>query len=625
MRAVRIDDGLWGARRKVNVEKSIPSTIKLIEEHGYLDNFRRLSKGKNVPKKGPVFADTDTYKWLEAAGFAMQSQDLPALKALAEDAISEVVAIQESSGYLNAHFVGDLASRRLLPETMEYGHELYNLGHLLQGAVAYYRATGNRKMLDAGAKMADYLIRDFGADKKPLLAGHPEVEMALVELYRTTGDRRYLDLAGYILGGDKRLDRRPERVVYTFSGTPFFERKQLEGHSVRAMYASCGATDYYLETGDSRYLKTLENLWQDLVNRKMYITGGIGSRWEGEAFGQAYELPNARSYAETCAAIGSMMWNWRMLAATGDARYADVIERALYNAINVGVSVDGVLYCYRNPLESPGIDEPNWQSKDGRVRNSWYDVLCCPPNIQRTLASLPGYFYSTSKDGVYVHLFHNSELSWKLADGTAIRITQKTGYPWDGEVSIRVEPGKPADFTFHVRVPGWTTRATLEVNGKPAAGEVRPGTYVALRRTWHSGDAVRLKLDMSPRLVVTNPRVAENTGRVAVERGPLVYCLEGLDQPREAGSLSDVMLAAGKGAGFREEFKPDLLGGVMVLRHPAFVYTNSLTSEPLYGLLGSQPRRPTQRTELTFIPYYVVANREPSPMMVWIPLAQSTR
>ncbi len=622
--AVTIRDGLWADRRKVNVEKSIPSIKELLEEHGYIDNFRRLSQGKDVPKKGPVFADTDTYKWLEAVGFVLQSEDHPELRALADKTIDEVVAIQEPSGYLNAHFVGDLKDRRLLPETVEYGHELYNLGHMLQGAIAYYRATGNRKLLDAGAKFADYLAQNFGPDKKPLFSGHPELEMALVELYRTTGEKRYLNLAGYLLGGDKRLDRRISREIYTFSGTPFVERKQLEGHSVRAMYMCSGATDYYLETGDKAYWNTLEKLWQDLVTGKMYITGGVGSRWTGEAFGEAYELPNGRSYAETCAAIGNMMWNWRMLAATGEARFTDVIELALYNAVNVGMSLSGTLYCYRNPLESSGVDEPNWQSDDGTVRNPWYDVLCCPPNIERTFASLPGYFYSTSGDGIYLHLFHNSDLDWHLEDGTALNVAQKTDYPWDGAVTVTVNPAQAKEFTFYLRIPGWARSAQVAVNGTAVSGGVKPGTYLPIRRTWNPGDEIRLTLPMQPQLITANPLLRENGGRTAVQRGPLVYALEKIDQPAAVSTLSEVQLVIPKDpqAGFKIERRNDLLGGVVVLKHPAQIFTSSLTGEPLYRPLSTEMRRPTQPVELTFIPYYAWANRTPSPMLVWVPYAR---
>ena len=304
------------------------------------------------PQHGPVYSDSDVYKWTEAVGFVLQSGDRPDLRASAEKAISEVVAVQEPSGYLNTYYVDDRKSLRMQPQTQTTGHELYNIGHMLQGAIAYYRGTGDRKLLDAGIRFVDdFLIPNYGpAPKKPIVSGHPEIEMALIELYRITGDKRQLDLAGYILQGDKRIELPERRTIYMFCGTPFTERTKLEGHAVRAMYACCGATDYYMETGDDSYWQTLNKLWTDMTSTKMYVTGGVGSRADGEAFGDAYELPNFRAYGESCAAIGNMMWNWRMLAATGEAKFTDVIERALYNGINSGMSLDGVMYCYRNPL-----------------------------------------------------------------------------------------------------------------------------------------------------------------------------------------------------------------------------------------------------------------------------------
>ncbi|MBA0087112.1 MAG: glycoside hydrolase family 127 protein, partial [Acidobacteria bacterium Pan2503] len=408
--AVTVTSGFWAARRQTNVEKSIPSMEKLLQANGRMDNFLRLAGQSDAPQRGPVFSDSDVYKWTEAAGFALQSADLPELRTVADKIIKEVVAVQEPSGYLNTYYVGDRAKDRMTPEVQRWGHELYNLGHLLQGAIAYYRATGDSTLLDAGIRFVDsFLLPNFGPgpDKKPIFSGHPEIELALIELYRTTGDKRHLELAGYILQGDDRIKVPHRGYVYHFCGIPFTSRTHLEGHAVRAMYACCGATDYYLETGDQAYWKTLNTLWDDLVNRQMYVTGGVGARSDGEAFGDAYELPNFTAYGESCAAIGNMMWNWRMLAATGDAKYADVIERALYNGIDSGMSLDGTLYCYRNPL---GFDP----STGDHIRNPWYDVTCCPPNLERTFASLPGYFYSTSSEGLYLHLYDNSVLDWHL-------------------------------------------------------------------------------------------------------------------------------------------------------------------------------------------------------------------
>ena len=623
--AITINDGFWAERRRAALDKSIPAAQQLLEANGYVDNFRRISKGKDAPRKGPVFTDSDTYKWIEAVGFFLQSGPQPKLRAQAEAYIDEIVAAQEPDGYLNTYWVGDRAKERLLPETMDWGHELYCLGHMLQGAIAYYRATGHTKLLEAGRRYADFLIEGYGPGKKPLLAGHPEIEMSLIELYRTTGDRRYLDLAGYILNGDPRIVRRPDRVVYTFSGIPFTQRTKLQGHAVRAMYASCGATDYYLETGDPKYWQTLENLWQDMVSSKMYVTGGLGARWEGESFGDAYELPNARAYAETCAAIGNLMWNWRMLAASGDARYADLLERALYNAINVGMSLDGALYCYYNPMEFTGRSDPNRHSKDGSVRNPWYEVFCCPPNIERTLGALPGYFYSTSKDGLYLHLYGSSSLDWHLEDGAGLKIEQKTNYPWEESVDLVVSPAEPRDFTLYLRIPGWTSSAKLSVNGESWKGALKPGAYAPVRRRWSAGDRMRLEFDMTPQLITSNPRVAENIGKVAVERGPLVYTLEQIDQPGGA-SVFDVALLGGRNPGqdFKLAFRPDLLGGVVVLQHQGVMLDTPAAGQALYGPLGGETRKHGAEVDLTFVPYYAWANRQPSSMRVWIPYVEAT-
>jgi DUF1680 family protein len=430
VRAVTIEDGFWAARREVNVTESIPTMHDLMESHGRMNNFRRLIGQSNAPQISRPFADTDVYKWTEAVAFTLQSGDRAELRKTSEEIIDLIVAVQKPNGYINTYFVDDRAALSMTPETQLMGHELYCLGHMLQGAIAYYRATGERKWLDAGIRMVDdFLLPTFGpAPKQPIISGHPEVEMALIELYRITGDRRQLDMAGYILGGDSRIPVLGQVSIYLFSGTPFTQRTQVEGHAVRAMYACCGATDYYMETGDATYWKTLNTLWDSMAGTKMYVTGGVGSRASGESFGDAYDLPNASAYAETCAAIGNMMWNWRMLAASGDAKFTDVLERALYNGVNSGMSLGGTLYCYRNPLAldpaSTEVYAPKFATYSA-VRNPWYETICCPPNFERTIASLPGYFYSTASDGLYLHLYDNSTLDWHLEDGTGLRVTQK--------------------------------------------------------------------------------------------------------------------------------------------------------------------------------------------------------
>jgi DUF1680 family protein len=612
IRAVTMGGGFWSERMRTNVEQSIPSLLDLLEEHGVVDNFRRLSGRKNEGRKGPLYTDSDLYKWMEAAAFVLQSGDRPQLRQTLDKLIDDVLAAQEPSGYLNTYYVGDRTKLRF--SEMYRSHELYCLGHLLQAAIAYYRATGNRKFLDGGIKYADFVLRTLGPEKKPALTGHPELEMALVELYRTTGDKRYLDFVHYLFTGEKlRLQLTDDQVKYLFSGIPFTSRTELEGHSVRALYACSGATDYYLETGDAEYHETLDRLWKDLVERKMYITGGVGSYAEGEAVGAAYDLPNERAYAESCAAIANLMWNWRMLAASADAPYADVMEEALYNGINSGMSLSGTLYCYRNPLESRGQED---------VRQPWYDTTCCPPNLERTFAAIPGYLYSTSPAGVYVHLYHSSTLDWRLEDGTGLKLVQQTKYPWDGDITLKINPAKATTFTLYLRIPGWSSKATVTLEGKPAPGKPKPGEYFAIHREWKTESTVRLQLDMTPHPVAANPLVSADYGRVAVQRGPLVYCLEQVDQ-EDRGSIFDFSLSASAAPswGFTSEFRPDILGGIMVLKHQGLATAKPLSEEPLYHAFDKAPRNQEKEVDLTFIPYYAWANRLPGAMEVWIPYA----
>jgi uncharacterized protein len=606
VRAVTLGDGFWAPRRRVNAERSIPTLFQLLEEHGIVDNFRRLSGRKDVARRGPLYTDSDLYKWMESVAFVLGSGDDAGLRRTFDRLTGEILATQDANGYINTYWSGERAAERF--QRMEGGHELYCLGHMLQAAIAYYRATGNTSLLDGGIKFVNYLTRDFGPNRRPLLTGHPEFEMAVIELFRVTRDQRYLDLAGYLLTGDgERLKLSRQQMVYMFSGSPFTARTRLEGHAVRAMYACAGATDYYMETGDPQYWKTIGSLWDDLVTGKTYITGGVGARSEGEAFGEKYELPNARAYTESCAAIGSMMWNWRLVAATGESKHVDVIERALYNGINSGMSLDGTLYNYRNPLE---------RLPDDKVRNAWYNTTCCPPNLERIFASLPGYFYSTGREGVYVHLYHSSQLAWRLEDGTPIKLEQKTNYPWEGDVEIMVSPGSPADFSLFVRVPAWSRSTKVTVNGQTAPGAATPGQYFAVRRRWQAGDRVTVAFDMTPRLMTGHPELAEDTSKAAVERGPLVYCLEALDQ-QGLTSLSGVSLPVGAdpAKGFTAQFRHDLLGGMLVLKHDGRVSDVSPASA-LYEPLTWKTSRPV---ELTFIPYYAFANREATHMLVWVP------
>ncbi len=614
VRAVRLGDGFWSGRRRVTTDRSLPTMLELLEEHGVVDNFRRLSGKKNVPRRGPLYTDSDLYKWIEGAAWAIESNETPdadkqKFRAEIDSLTADIVAAQEPTGYLNTYYVGDKARLRFTELTRS--HEGYCLGHLLQAGIAYYRATGNRTLLDAGIRFADYLVDNFGPTKRPFITGHPELEMALVELYRTTGEAKYLDFTHYLFSGVERdrLKLKDADIRYTFSGKAFTSRTEFEGHAVRALYAASGATDYFAETGDPAYKKTLDLLWADLTGRKMYITGGVGSRSGGESFGDPYELPSEQAYAETCAAIANVMWNFRMLALTGDARYADVLERALYNGVNSGMSLSGNLYCYRNPLASNGE----------KLRNPWYDTDCCPPNIERLFESLPGYFYATSRDGVYVNLFHNSDLDWHLGDGTGLKLSQSTSYPWSGDVRITVNPQRASDFTIYLRWPSWAPSIDVEVNGQPfQTANLHKGTYIAISRTWHAGDTVSLSLPLQPVQMVSNPRLADTYGRLAMQRGPLIYTLEQIDQG--GAFLSDVFVRAGGSS--TAEVRKDLLGGVTVLKVPGQVAEKALGDEPLYQPLPVAITRSKRPVTLTFIPYYAMGNREPTPMEVWVPISR---
>jgi uncharacterized protein len=614
--AVTITSGFWSKRRETNVESSIPSMRAELLEHGRMDNFLRLEGKSDAPQRGPVYSDSDIYKWMEGVAFALQSQPLPELRSQTDTMIRQVVAAQEPSGYLNTYYVGDRKSERMLWKTQTTGHELYDIGHLLQGAIAYYRATGDPTLLEAGMRFVDnFLLPGYGpgASQGPIVAGHPEIEMSLIELYRTTGNKSYLNLAGYILQGDSRIPLTNRQIVYMFCGIPFTSRTKLEGHAVRAMYACCGATDYYLETGDPAYWKALNTLWDDLVAHQLYLTGGVGARSDGEAFGNAYELPNERAYGESCAAIGNMMWNWRMLSASGDAKFTDVMERALYNGINSGMSLDGKMYCYRNPLAfNPATGD--------KIRNPWYDTTCCPPNLERTFASLPGYFYSTSSEGIYVHFYDNSEMQWRLESGTHLALQQTTRYPWEGTVQISVTPESPEEFTLFVRIPGWSKKNMVKVNGEAVAAVV-PGKYLPLRRRWAAGDKVELTFDMQPQIVHANPAVADDRGRIALQRGPVVFCMEQLDQSADA-SETDVFprYVAQLTESTSSRYEPELLGGVVVLEHPGTLLPET---KPALYQAALPDHISGKETKLRLIPYYAWSNRELSAMQVWVPYQQA--
>jgi len=613
---VRLLDGFLEPRRRVNRESTLPSQYDHLEQTGRLDNFRRAAGKIDAPFSGVYFNDSDVYKWLEAAAWTLASDPDPELERMVNVAIREIEDAQRQDGYLNTYFTFEKASKRWTDLT--HKHELYCAGHLIQAAVAHHRATGSERLLNVARRFADHICDTFGPEeegKRLGTDGHEEIEMALVELFRDTGDRKDLDQAKFFVDvrGHGLLGGRTYHGIHGLSGgreyhqdhKPLREMREMVGHAVRAVYLNAGAADLYAETGDPTLLEALERLWHNMTTRRMYVSGGIGSRYEDEAFGEDYELPNARAYTETCAAIGSVMWNWRMLAIDGDARYADLLEHTLYNAALAGLSLDGQSYFYQNPLSDSGTHR----------RSTWFGVACCPPNIARLLASLPGYFYGVSDDGVWVHLYAEGAAEVRLDDGRTVGLRQRTQYPWDGDIEIEVDG--ESDFSLMLRIPAWCEEGTaIEINEEPFDASGPPGSYAEIRRAWRPGDKVRLSLPMPVSRVECHPYVAENAGRVALMRGPLLYCVEQVDNP--GFDLRDIVLPAE--ASFSVRSRPDLLGGVAVLETLAeIVPPDEDWAERLYRRARPRTDGPRETAEnITAIPYYAWANRDPGPMRVWL-------
>lgn len=582
--------GFLGKYRERIINASIPTQFELLESTGRLDNFRRASGKIRKDFQGFFFNDTDVYKWLEAASYVLPDVKEQNLDKNMKSAIKEIKDAQEPDGYLDTYFMFDRKPLRW--SNLKDLHELYCAGHLIQGAIAHKRNTSENALFDIAKRFADNIAETFGSGKKAGTSGHPEVEMALVELYRETRDKKYLDLAKFFL--DERGKGLVGRDEYHIDHLPFIKLNEVTGHAVRMLYLLSGATDIYLETGDKTIFDTLNRLWDDLVFKKMYITGGIGSRYEGESIGAAYELPNRRAYTETCAAIGSFMWNWRMLLATGDGKFTDVMEQTLYNGLLSGISLDGKNYFYVNPLEDRG----------NHRRQPWYEVACCPPNLARTLGSIQNYVYTISKDGIWIHLYEESDVKMRLADHD-IFISQKTEYPWDGEIKIEVSANSHDEFTLFLRIPGWTDgKFNVEINGKPAEQTVEKG-YLKIKRVWKK-DTVTIEFPMKIKKMKGNPFVRENTDKIAITRGPVVYCAEACDNPDF--DVWDLVVGNVK---IQEESKGDFV----MLKGKGFSKEDSWNS--LYEERG-KTKKVYREVDFKLVPYHMWANRKPGPMTVWL-------
>ncbi len=620
--AVHFNDGFWLPRIEINRTVTIPFAFEKCEESKRFYNFERAAaalRGEEVKDKTPPgypFDDTDPYKVIEGASYTLSVHPDPKLEAYLDKLIEKIGAAQEKDGYLYTTRTLNPANPHRWAGTKRWelekvdSHELYNLGHLYEAAVAHYQATGKRTLLDIALKTADLLVNTFGPGKQAIWPGHQITEMGLAKLYSVTGDERYLNLAKFMLDVRGPDGDRGSGRTYNQSHKKVVEQTEAVGHAVRATYMYSGMADVAALTGDTAYVNAIDTIWGNLVSKKLYITGGIGATGSGEAFGNNYELPNMSAYNETCAAIGNDFWNYRLFLLHADARYIDVMERTLYNGLISGVSLDGKSFFYPNPLESNGQHQ----------RSPWFGVACCPGNITRFIASVPGYVYARQGDALYVNLFVGSTADIKLDTGRTVKLTQETRYPWDGAVKMTVSPDRSGNFTINVRVPGWARNeavpsdlyhfldkveepVVLKVNGKAQEVSLNKG-YLSLKRTWKKGDVIDLVLPMPVRRVVANEQVEADSGRVALQRGPIVYCAEWPDNPD--GQVRNLLLP--DTAKLTAEFKAELLSGVTVIKSKAF------------GLsLDAQGQVSKNEQDFTAIPYYAWANRGRGQMMVWIP------
>jgi DUF1680 family protein len=622
--AVKIDDAFWSPRLETNRRVTVRHDFDKCETTHRIRNFAVAGKLEPGSFEGLFgFNDSDVYKVIEGASYSLRLRPDPELDTYLDGVIAKIAAAQEGDGYL--YTAGTIPTLAQTPiccvsrprwSDIASGHELYDLGHMYEAAVAHYQATGKRTFLNVALKSASLLTQVFRPGGRLDPPGHQEVEIGLVKLYRATGDRRYLDQARFFLEQRGYAAGHKLYGAYSQDHVPVLEQREAVGHAVRAGYMYSAMADVSALTGDEAYDKALGSLWDDVVSRKLYITGGLGARRENEGYGEAYELPNRTAYAETCAAIAGAMWNHRMFLLHGDAKYLDVLERILYNGFLSGVSLDGERFFYPNPLAADGKRAFN-QGRKGR--REWFDCSCCPTNVVRFLPSIAGAVYAQRERDVYVNLFIAGRADL-TADGVKLGVRQETRYPWDGKVTIRVDPARPVAVALHVRIPGWAQGRpvpsdlyryadagaapfNLAVNGQPVKPEIVKG-FAVLSRTWKAGDAVELDFPMAVRRVLAHEKVEADAGRVALERGPVVYCTEAVDN---GGRVFNLVLP--DDARLEARPRPDLLGGVTVV-----------TGRAIALLPGEDGRSvATREQDFVAIPYYAWAHRGEGEMAVWLP------
>jgi DUF1680 family protein len=611
---VKMQDDFWSRRLEINRTVTLPHNFRQSEITGRIDNFTKAAGLKPGPHIGLHFNDSDVFKVLEGASFSLALHPDPRLDRYLDSVIALIGAAQEKDGYLyTARKLMDSAysppggKERWVGEK-EGSHELYNVGHLYEAAAAHYLATGKRNLLDIALKSADLVCSTFGPGRRHEVPGHQVIEMGLVKLYRVTGDEKYLKTAKFFI--DERGNAKGHDLIgeYAQDHVPVVEQDSAVGHSVRAAYLYAGMADVAALTGDASYIRALDKIWQDVVSTKLYITGGIGATGGNEGFSHPYALPNLSAYCETCAAIANAFWNYRMFLLHGDGKYLDIVERIIYNGFLSGISMEGDRFFYPNPLES----------FRGANRAAWFECACCPPNVVRFIPSIAGYAYAQSGSNLYVNLFMQSETSVRMPDRT-VRITQKTRYPWDGAVSIGVDPETPGQFGVNIRIPGWAQNRpvpsdlyryldanneapVIKVNGSIIPLLIEKG-YVSIRRSWLKGDIITVDVPMPVRRVVANEKLLDDKGRVALERGPVVFCAEWADNKN--GNVTNLVLP--DNAPLKTEFRRELLNGVQVVLASAIPVRRTLEKT-----IVADPEQP-----FTAIPYYAWAHRGLGQMNVW--------
>lgn len=613
--SVKVTDSFWGQRLKASREVTIPLAFSKCEETGRYENFVKAAHPSDSYEVGGLaFDDTDVYKTIEGASYLLQTYPDPKLENYIDSVLVIVAAAQEPDGYLytsrtmNPKHPHEWAGSKRWEMVEDLSHEFYNLGHMVEGAIAHYQATGKRNFLDIAIKYADCVCREIGDGPGQVarVPGHQIAEMALAKLYIVTGDKKYLDQAKYFLDKRGYTSRTDE---YSQAHKPVVEQDEAVGHAVRAAYMYAGMADVAALTGDSAYIKAIDRIWDNIVGKKYYITGGIGATSNGEAFGANYELPNMSAYCETCAAIGNVYVNHRLFLLHGDSKYYDVVERTLYNGLISGVALDGGAFFYPNPLESMGQHQ----------RQPWFGCACCPSNIARFIPSLPGYVYAVKDNSVYVNLFMSNNAKLDV-NGKQVELSQQTSYPWNGDITVTVDKNKAGLFDLKLRIPGWAQNRpvpsdlytysdgkrlgyTVTVNGKPAEGKITPDGYFTIARNWKKGDKVELHLDMEPRTVKANAKVEADKGRIAVERGPIVYCAEWPDNDFDVLSIF-----VNQKPQFSVSSHPEMLEGIV-----------ELTTDGQVLSYDDKGRLVAKDVKLNLIPYYAWCHRGSGNMAVWLP------